>query len=123
MVGDDIIVTAGHCFDGSDIGRVKFVFGFVMEDENTPVLTLPSSQVYTGVELLGQALSGDLDYAVVRVDRTITASGAMPFDIRREGVVPVGAQVGVIGHPSGLPMKIAFGASTLVRSAAIRVPP
>lgn len=116
MVGPDIIATAGHCFDNGDIGSVRFVFGFVMEDANTPVTTVNANQVYTGVELLGQALAGDLDYAVVRVDRTITAPNATPFDLRREGVIAVGAPIGVIGHPSGIPLKLAFGNDTVVRS-------
>jgi len=116
MVGPDLIATAGHCFDSGDIGRVRFVFGFVMENANTPVVTVDASQVYTGVELVGRALSGNLDYSVVRVDRAITSPGATPFELRREGVVPVGANVGVIGHPSGLPLKLAFGDNTVVRS-------
>ncbi|MCF6287564.1 MAG: trypsin-like peptidase domain-containing protein, partial [Candidatus Hydrogenedentes bacterium] len=118
MVGEDIIATAGHCFDTNDLGSVRFVFGFVMEDANTPVLTVPGDQVYTGVELLGQALAGSLDYAVVRVDRAIVAPGATPFELRREGIVAIGASVGVIGHPSGLPLKIAFGDNTVVRSSS-----
>ncbi len=116
MVADDIIVTAGHCFDSGDLNSIRFIFGFVMEDANTPVLTVSEDQVYIGVELLGQALAGNLDYAVVRVDRAITSPDAMAFGIRREGVVSVGANVGVIGHPTGLPLKLAFGANTVVRN-------
>lgn len=116
MAGDDIIVTAGHCYDNSDLSGTRFVFGFDMVNANTPVLNLASDQVYTGVEILGRALSGNDDYAVIRVDRPITAPGARAFPIRREGVVPVGAAVGVIGHPSGLPKKIAFGDATVVRA-------
>lgn len=116
MVGDDLIATAGHCYDSGDLSGVRFVFGFVMEDANTPVLSFDADQVYRGVEIVGRALGGDLDYAVIRVDRPIVAPGAVPFEIRREGVIAVGAGVGVIGHPSGLPMKIAFGANTTVRS-------
>lgn len=116
MVGPDLIATAGHCFDNSDIGSARFVFGFVMTDASTPVVTVDASQVYTGVELVGHALSGNLDYSVVRVDRVITAPEAEAFDLRRTGVVPIGAPVGVIGHPSGLPLKLAFGDATVVRT-------
>ncbi len=116
MAGDDIIVTAGHCYDSSDLSGTRFVFGFDMINATTPDLSFTSDQVYTGVEILGRALSGDDDYAVIRVDRTITAPGAQAFPIRREGVVPVGTAIGVIGHPSGLPKKIAFGAATAVRA-------
>jgi hypothetical protein len=70
--------------------------------------------VYTGVELIGHQPSGNLDYSIIRVDRAVSAPGAVPLDIRRSGVVPLGEPVGVIGHPAGLPLKIAFGAQTQV---------
>ncbi len=114
LVGDDLIATAGHCFDVSDINGVHFVFGFVMQDGTTPATVVSDSQVYTGVELAGWELSDALDYAIVRVDRPVTAPGAIPLPIRREGVVAVGAPVGVIGHPAGLPLKLAFGTQTAV---------
>ena len=114
LVGTDLIATAGHCFDANDLSWVRFVFGFVMQDATTPVTVVNADQVYYGVELVGHALSGGLDYSVVRVDRAVTAPGALPLQIRREGIIPVGTPVGVIGHPAGLPLKIAFGAQTQV---------
>ncbi|HPO16339.1 MAG TPA: trypsin-like peptidase domain-containing protein [Candidatus Hydrogenedentes bacterium] len=116
MVGTDLVVTAGHCYDEGDLSSVYFIFGYVMENATTPVLTFPSDCVYQGVEVVGHQLTGTLDYSVIRVDRPITAPGAHPFTIRRESVIAVGEHVGVIGHPSGLPMKIAFGNDTVVRA-------
>lgn len=116
MVGEDIIATAGHCYSTSNLGGVRFVFGFVMDDANTPVTTVSEDQVYQGVEVLGRMLAGNQDYAIIRVDRPIVAPGAVPFKIRREGEISVGAPVGVIGHPAGLPLKLAFGNNTAVRS-------
>ena len=114
LVGPDLIATAGHCFDSGDLGSAQFVFGFDMLDASTPALTLSNDYIYTGVELVGHALGGGLDYAVVRVDRVVTAPGAQILDIRRTGTVPNGTAIGVIGHPAGLPKKIAFGAQTQV---------
>lgn len=116
MVGEDIVATAGHCLNSGSLAGTRFVFGFVMQDANTPVSVVPSSQVYTPVEVLGRQLAGDFDYCIVRVDRAITAPGARPLPIRRSGAIAAGSAVGVIGHPAGLPMKIAFGANTVVRS-------
>ena len=114
LVGPDLIATAGHCFDVANLGSTQFVFGFEMADASTPILTLSDDYKYTGVELVGRALGGGLDYAVVRVDRTVVAPGAQALDIRRSGTVPNGTSIGVIGHPAGLPKKIAFGAQTQV---------
>ncbi len=115
LVGPDLIATAGHCYDGSDIATTRFVFGFVMLNVTTPVTVVDADQVYTGIEVVGHALSGDLDYAVIRVDRDVVAPGAVPLEIRRSGTIPLGTQIGVIGHPWGLPLKIAFGSQTTVR--------
>jgi len=118
MVGEDLIATAGHCFNSNDLNNVRFVFGFVMEGPNQPVLEVPANQVYTGVAIVSRQLLGTLDYAIVRVDRPITAPGARPLPIRREGVIQPGTPVGMIGHPAGLPLKLAFGPTTAVRSSS-----
>lgn len=117
VVGQDLIATAGHCVtDAAMLQSFAFVFGFRMEDANTPVLEFDESQVYLGVELVGQALEGSLDHAVIRVDRPITAPGSEILKLRREGNVRIGAKVGTIGHPAGLPQKFSFGDNTTVKT-------
>ncbi|MBI5091938.1 MAG: trypsin-like peptidase domain-containing protein [Candidatus Hydrogenedentes bacterium] len=119
LAGKDLIATAGHCFDESDIGAVVFVFGFDMTDATTPVTTVNASQVYTGTQVVARELtSAAQDYAIVRVDRTVTAPGAHPLGVRRAGTITVGTPVGVIGHPAGLPTKIAFGSTTTVADSS-----
>ncbi|MBI2424300.1 MAG: trypsin-like peptidase domain-containing protein [Candidatus Hydrogenedentes bacterium] len=114
LVGEDLIATAGHCYDDSDLASVRFVFGFEMIDGTTPRTTVNANEVYQGVEVVGRLLSFPFDYAVIRVDRAVNAPGAAPLEIRRDGVIAEGAPVGVIGHPAGLPKKIAFGPTTEV---------
>ncbi len=116
MVGPDIVVTAGHCYSTSDLLNTYFVFGFVMLDASTPVLTFQADQVYSGIAVLGRMRTSVYDYSVVQVDRPITAPNARPLPVRREGEIAVGTNVGVIGHPAGLPVKIAFGNNTVVRT-------
>ncbi len=118
MVGSDLIATAGHCYSAASLSSIRFVFGFDMLAVDAPALLIPSEQVYQGVEVVGRLLSGVYDYAIVRVDRPITAPDARPFRIRREGTIGIGEEVGVIGHPSGLPKKIAFSSTTRVRANA-----
>lgn len=115
MVGSDLIVTAGHCYNASSFAGTRFIFGFWMTDAATPRLTFAQNEVYQGVEIISTSPSGEYDHTLVRVDRPITAPSAQPFMIRREGAIEQGEYLGVIGHPSGLPMKIAFG-NTYVRS-------
>lgn len=113
LVGPDLIATAGHC---SMSTGTMFVFGWEMLDAATPRLTFDADRVYRFVEMVSYSGSGPNDHYLVRVDRPVTAPGARPFNIRRSGALTVGAPVGVIGHPAGLPMKIAFGPTTAVRS-------
>jgi len=116
MVGDDLIATAGHCvFDEFDLATFSFVFGFDMLNVSTPIATVSDSHVYSGVELLSHDPGGLTDHALIRVDRDITAPGASVLDVRTSGTIGNSDLVGVIGHPSGLPKKIAFGAATSVR--------
>ena len=89
-----------------------------MVDATTATTTLDASHVYVGVEVVGRELYDEYDYSVIRVDRPIIAPGAQILEVRRTGAIPVGTRVGVIGHPSGLPTKIAFGENTLVRNGS-----
>ncbi|HOR28111.1 MAG TPA: trypsin-like peptidase domain-containing protein [Candidatus Sumerlaeota bacterium] len=115
LVGPDLIATAGHCYDASDLSATRFVFGFQMLDGQTPVRKVDASQVYRGIQIVGRQETSTIDYAVIRLDRPVTAPGALPLPIRRSGTVPIGTRVGAIGHPAGLPLKLAFGAQTEVK--------
>lgn len=115
LVGPDLVATAGHCFDSFDLGRTHFVFDFAMLNPTDLQLRVPASRVYTGAEVVGRVLAGSLDYAVIRLDREVTAPGALPLLLRRGGKIADDAAVGVMGHPSGLPLKVAFGTNTKVR--------
>jgi len=121
LVDDDVIATAAHCYSSFDLNQVWFVFGFHMNAPGDSTQVFDSSQVYRGVEILGRELRstherGVEDWAVIRLDRPVVAPGAFPLPIRETGSVSVGEPVGIIGHPSGLPKKIAFGVNTSVRA-------
>lgn len=119
LVAPDIIATAGHCFESGDESAITFVFGFEMQNASTPVETVSEDNVYFGIELLGRMeVSNGADYAVIRVDRPVVAEGATPLPIRRNGTIANNTRVGVIGHPAGLPTKIAFGDLTVVRDSS-----
>ncbi len=107
LVGEDILVTAGHCV--TTCGSWKFIFDYIMADSATPPPEVISEdRVYTCSEILGHMWQGDLDYCVLRLDRPVT--GRSPIPIRRAGLVDNGDSVVVTGHPNLLPMKVAGGA-------------
>lgn len=116
QVGPDLIATAGHCIDATSCGSTTFVFGFQMLDASTVRGRFASNDVYRCAEVVARAETSTLDYAVVRVDRAIVGHDAL--ELRRSGTVASGTPVAVSGHPAGLPLKVAGGATVRGNSAA-----
>ncbi|MDU8929929.1 serine protease [Alisedimentitalea sp. MJ-SS2] len=114
LVGDDLIATAGHCGRSeNDIQNTAYVFGFFASSPTDPGrMVFNEDQVYFGRELVAFDESGTGDYAIVRLDRKVDAPGAKPLKVRTSGEPSDGVNLGVIGYPSGLPVKVAFGDET-----------
>jgi len=107
LVAPDIVVTAGHAV--YTCSGNAFLFGYQQVDSLTPpAMVVSEDDVYFCAEIIDQIPSGDYDHCVVRLDRPVV--GRTPIPIRRSGLVPNGAPLVVVGHPSQLPMKVAAGA-------------
>jgi V8-like Glu-specific endopeptidase len=110
LVAPDIIATAGHCVHAANVQDVCFVFGFEMVNQSSPRLVIGNNQIYGGAEIIGRAQVGvGPDWALVRVDRPVTDHAVLK--IRTEGKINDNQAVYVIGHPSGLPKKVAGGSA------------
>lgn len=112
LVAENILVTAGHCVETqTDCSSTSFIFGFSYETQNQDVTLVPKENIYTCKRLIAQNVGGSnqSDYAVIELDRVVT--GREPLNYRSSGIVEKGAELTVIGHPAGLPTKIAGGAS------------
>jgi hypothetical protein len=108
LVAPDLIATAGHCVNEDNVTTVRFVFGFRMIDKATAQTTIPNSDIYSGVEIIGRELTDDdTDWCVVRLDRPVADKHILA--LRRQGKLGDEQSVYVIGHPSGLPAKYADG--------------
>jgi hypothetical protein len=106
---------------------MKAVFDFNIKSPNGKAPTVvPASAVYSCKEVVASkweaspravAAAGtykpltDLDYAIIRLDRKV--SGRKPLPIDRAGGLENGAPLMVIGHPVGLPAKIADNAEVV----------
>jgi Trypsin-like peptidase domain len=109
LVAPDIIATAGHCVDASNVGTVRFIFGFRMQDATTARTVIKNTEIYRGVNIIGrQEVSTGADWALVRIDRPV--SNHRVVRIRRRGLIENDEDLHVIGHPVGLPTKVAGGA-------------
>ncbi len=118
LVGEDLIATAGHCIvDTGDCAATAFVFGFEMIDASTPALTFPASDVYFCNSIVDRVLDpAGADWGIIQLDRLVT--GRTPLSVRRAGTVPNGEPLVLIGHPVGLPTKVAGGATVRSNSHA-----
>lgn len=111
LVGEDLLITAGHCIrTAEDCAETKFVFGYAITEEGVYPTTAAAENVVGCKDIVARKQeAAGADYALVRLDRKIRNHA--PLKINRVNDLKAGDKVGVIGHPSGLPVKIAFGES------------
>jgi V8-like Glu-specific endopeptidase len=112
LVGEDLLVTAGHCVRGpSDCSNYRWVFEFNVSEEKQGEFNMPKENVFACKEVVERKLdrsNGD-DYALIRLERAVT--NRTPLEFRTTGKVETNDPLVVIGHPSGLPTKVAAGAN------------
>ncbi len=108
LVSDDIIVTAGHCItDGKICADTKFIFGFSVRRDGVAAATvIPADEVYSCKKLIRR--NHNPDYALIQLDRKV--KNHRPLAINRNKSISKGDELFVIGHPNGLPLKVAGNA-------------
>jgi len=112
LVGPDLLVTAGHCIESmSDCRGSDWVFDYKVENDTQKSVTVHKNSVYKCKKIISQSLSRRTkdDYALIQLDRKVT--DREPLQYRKTGKVRKGDAIVVIGHPTGLPTKIADGAN------------
>lgn len=119
LVGPDLLVTAGHCVGNQQrCDEVKFVFDYKIEKETGRAnMIIPNSNVFSCKRVIDSKLIGginSMDYSLIELDRNVV--GVEPLKYRTQGTIETGQSVMVIGHPSGLPQKVAAGAKVFLNA-------
>lgn len=127
LVAKDIIMTAGHCIKSEEQCKdTKFVFGFAITKDGVMPSKIPEGDVYSCKKLVAKFLGAEpdasnpqginlgADYALVQLDKTV--KNRTPLKVNRKQKIKNGTPLFVIGHPVGLPVKIADDA--IVRDAS-----
>ncbi|HTL12246.1 MAG TPA: trypsin-like peptidase domain-containing protein [Bdellovibrionota bacterium] len=111
LVAPDTMITAGHCIsDQGDCDATRLVFGFSLRNPGAVATNVATSDIYSCASIVhSQSIGDGADFAVIKLTRAVT--GHQPLTLRREGALAVGDGLTVIGHPAGLPTKIAGGAN------------
>jgi V8-like Glu-specific endopeptidase len=113
LVGPDTLVTAGHCYKSfATPEQVCKSFAWVFDldmksSSHNPTSMIPVSNIYLCKQVIAAELSDKADFAVIKLDRKVV--GRAPLKFRTSGKVSNSTELVVIGHPSGLPTKIAPG--------------
>jgi V8-like Glu-specific endopeptidase/ankyrin repeat protein len=114
LVAPNVLVTAGHCvFNQARCDSYFWVFDYNLSQEgdtNAPT-SYDEKQVYSCKRIINYKYARGImdDYAVLELDRVV--DDRTPLKVRTNGSIKVGDAITVIGHPSGLPSKIAGGAN------------
>lgn len=114
LVAPDVIVTAGHCYLQNSTAEERcknsvWVFDYAQSSRSSnPTQDIPLQNIYTCEKVLGARYAGVHDFTVVKLSRKVT--GRAPLKFRTSGKISSSASIMVMGHPSGLPMKISDGA-------------
>lgn len=113
LVGPDTLVTAGHCYNtyGTPEDNCKkfawvFDYGYKTATDD-PTKNLTINNIYRCKSVAAVRRDQSFDYAIIKLDRPVV--GRQPLKFRTSGKVESSAPMMVIGHPTGLPTKIAAG--------------
>ncbi|MEK6626796.1 MAG: serine protease, partial [Bdellovibrionota bacterium] len=112
LVGKDLLVTAGHCIrTQADCDTYSWVFDYNHATPEKTEFSVPKSSVYRCKKVISQTLDRATmnDFSLIRLERVVT--DREPLNYRKEGKIETNHPVVVIGHPTGLPTKVAAGAN------------
>jgi len=107
LIDDRHILTAGHCMAAASDCSPSTIWVLGLRYASAGVLApLTSDDVYRCSRVLAYTDDGSHDYSVVELDRPVV--GHAPAVV--SGAPPaLGSDLTLIGHPNGIPMKVAAG--------------
>ena len=110
LVGPQTMVTAGHCIrTEARCASSSFVFDYITDQLGNPAPEKFSpDQVYQCARVIHtENKSNGADFAVVELDRPV--KGRTPLSLRTHGTPELNTPLFVLGHPVGIPLKLADG--------------
>ena len=106
LVAEDLLVTAGHCMKTQkDCQKYLWAFDYKITSHQYREKRFEKENVYKCKEIIKNYNGGEKDSALIRLDRKVT--NRTPYKFRKKGEITRNTPVLMIGHPSGLPLKIA----------------
>lgn len=111
LVGPDTLITAGHCYNSrntpaQNCKNFAWVFDYDMKSAtHDPSKNISINNIYLCKAVVAIQRDANYDFAIIKLDRKVV--GRQPLTFRKSGKLSGSESLLVIGHPSGLPTKIA----------------
>ncbi len=111
LVAPDLMVTAGHCGEYFyDCVSNYFIFDYALKYSGQDDYQLiPKENVVSCEDVVESINTSSSDYSLLKLKKAVT--DREPLRFRTSGKISNGAPLVLIGHPSGLPLKVADGAT------------
>ena len=104
IVGEDLLLSAGHCFQYEEQCLNNFIIFDVTRDRvNNQGYKISKSSIYSCKQILVSSTESDLDFSLIRLDRKVTNRNILKLH-QAELNFNVSNYVYMIGHPLGLPL-------------------
>jgi len=106
LIAPDLILTASHCYNTEAIcGKASWVFGY--HENKSHKYEFKKKEVYHCKEVIFRLFDIEKghDFAVIKLDRRV--KNHAPVSIRQDGSPAINTKLILVGHPRGLPTKIA----------------
>lgn len=117
LVAPDIIATAYHCLNEETIATHCLVFDFETDTDGIARTEFRVDQIYGFSGYIdGTYASDGADWALIRLDRAVEDRPSLALSSGASAVNSL--PLYVVGHPSGLPKKIAGNAEIRVNTAS-----
>ena len=109
LVAPKIMVTAGHCYTNEKSACQKNVW--VFDYKSSQLSEFPSENIYRCKKILKRTFeNAGVDFTIVELDREVTDRKPLNLSAQRPAQ---GIPLVIMGHPMGLPLKIADGGEVL----------
>ena len=105
LIADDLVLTAGHCIDDESCPSTWVAFRFMLRDDDR-LARQTARDFYSCAEVMAHGYDALRDYAIIRLDRK-AARHLKPAKVAERQQLKPRSSVSIIGHPYGLPVKLA----------------
>ena len=117
LVAPTLVVTANHCLNEVTFAHRCLIFDFETDADGVAPTTYREDQIYAVTAFHGGIFTKTAeDWSLMELDRPVTGRDALK--LRQAGRPADNAPLYVIGHPSGLPKKIAGNAEIRINTAS-----